>query len=108
MVAEVHWRDARGRTVPLDQPSTAGYLRGATAMAETEFPTTRGADRQGWTEVSDTYQAPAKATQAIVELHLRWAPPAAEVRWGGVALTEAEPPAPRKVRLAAVHYKPKG
>jgi predicted amidohydrolase len=108
VVVEIHWRDAQGKHVPLDQPPVTGYLRGATAMAETEFPTTRGTDRQGWTEVSDTYQAPTKATQAVVELHLRWGPPGAEVRWGGVALAEAEPPAPRKVRLAAVHFKPHG
>ena len=63
----------QGRRVPLDQQPVTGYLRGATAMAETEFPTTRGTDRQGWTEVSDTYQAPSRATRAIVELHLRWA-----------------------------------
>jgi predicted amidohydrolase len=107
VVAEIHWRDARGRKVPLDQPPVTDYLRGATAEAETEFPKTRDADRRGWTEVADTYPAPSRATQAIVELHLRWAANA-EVRWGGVALTEAEPPAPRKVRLAAVHFKPSG
>jgi predicted amidohydrolase len=107
VVAELHWRDAAGKHVPLDQQPVTGYLRGATAMAETEFPTTKSADRRGWTEMSDTYQAPAKATQAIVELHLRWAANA-EVRWSTVSLTEADAPAPRKVRLAAVHYKPSG
>ena len=107
IVVEIHWRDAQGKKVPLDQQPVTGYLRGATAMAETEFPTTRGTDRDGWTEMSDTYQAPAKATQAIVELHLRWAPES-EVRWAGVALTETDPPAPRKVRLATVHFIPRG
>jgi predicted amidohydrolase len=107
IVAEIHWTDARGRAVPLDQPTTGGYLRGATAMAETEFPTTRGIDRNGWTEVSDTYQAPARATQAIIELHLRWAPGGA-VRWGHVSWTATEPAPPRTVRLATVHLKPSG
>ena len=60
IVVELHWSDAKGKKVPLDQPPVTGYLRGATAMAETEFPTTRGTDRQGWTEVSDTYQAPSQ------------------------------------------------
>ena len=106
VVVELHWTDAKGQKVPLDQQPVTGYLRGATAIAETEFPTTKGTDRQGWTEVSDTYQAPSKATQAIVELHLRWAANS-EVRWSSVALTETDPPAPRKVRLAAVHFKPK-
>jgi predicted amidohydrolase len=107
IVAEIHWTDARGRAVPLDQPTTGGYLRGASAMAETEFPTTRGMDQKGWTEVSDTYQAPARATQAIVELHLRWAPGGA-VRWGAISLAESGPPRPRTVRLATVHFRPSG
>jgi predicted amidohydrolase len=107
VVAELHWRDARGKQVPLDRPAVADYLRGATALAEAEFPTTRGADRDGWTEVSDTYQAPARATQAVVELHLRWAP-GGSVRWGGVAWAETAPPRPRTVRLAAVHFRPRG
>jgi predicted amidohydrolase len=94
--------------VLLDEPSPASYLRGAKAEAETEFPTTRGANEQGWTEVSDTYQAPSRATQVIVELHLRWAPPHSEVRWSAVHLTETAAPLSRKVRLAAVHFRPQG
>jgi len=107
VVAEIHWYDADGKKVPLDKQPETVYLRGVTADAETEFPTTGKTDRQGWTAVADTYQAPAKAKQAIVELHLRWAP-GGEVRWGEVSLTEADPPAPRKVRLAAVHFRPSG
>ena len=107
IVAALHWRDARGQHVPLDQPTVTNYLRGATAMAETEFPTTRAADRQGWTEVSDTYQVPSRATQVVVELHLRWAP-GAEVRWNNVSLTETDPPPARTVRLATVHFRPAG
>jgi predicted amidohydrolase len=107
IVAAVRWTDAQGRPVPLDQQPDNGYLRGATAMAEPEFPTTRGTDRGGWTEVSDTYRAPARASRAIVELHLRWAPDSA-VRWSGVLMTETSPPPPRTVRLATVHFKPSG
>ncbi len=108
VVAELHWQDGQGAKVPLDKQPVTEYLRGYTAQAETEFPTTRDTDRQGWTEVADTYQAPAKATQAVVELHLRWPSPGGEVRWGSVALAETEPPAPRTVRLATVHFKPSG
>jgi predicted amidohydrolase len=108
VVVEIHWRDAHGKHVPLDQPVVSGYLRGAIAQAETEFPATRDTDRQGWTEVSDTYPAPSRATQAIVELHLRWAPAGAAVRWSDVSLTETTPPPPRKVRLATVHFVPRG
>ena len=107
VVAEIHWRDEEGRKVPTDQPTVAGYLRGSIGIAETEFPSARGADAEGWTEVSDTYRAPAGATRAIVELHLRWAPDG-EVRWRGVSLVEAAPSSPRPVRLATVHFLPGG
>jgi predicted amidohydrolase len=107
VVAEIHWRDAKGQKVPADRPSVAGYLRGSIGIAETEFPATRGTDAQGWTVVSDTYQAPTGATQAIVELHLRWASEG-EVRWRDVSLIEAAPLDSRKVRLAAVHFLPRG
>src|SRR5207249_4827563 len=52
------------------------------------------------------YQVPAKATQAIVELYLRWAPRGV-VEWRDVSLIETAPPQARKVRLATVHYRPK-
>ena len=107
VLVELHWRDAHGKKVPLDQPGVTDYLRGATAMAETEFPMTKETDRAGWTQVKDTYEAPAKATQAFVELHLRWAANS-EVRWCNVALAETVPPEPRNVRLATVHFKPTG
>jgi predicted amidohydrolase len=107
VVAEIRWVDSRGRSVPLDEQPNNGYLRGATAMAEPEFPTTRGTDARGWTEVSDTYQAPARAARAVVELHLRWAPDA-QVRWSGVTLDETSPMPARTIRLATVHFKPKG
>jgi predicted amidohydrolase len=112
VLVELHWRDGKGKKVPLDNPGVTDYLRGATAMAETEFPMTKptlvpgGKGSGDWTEVSDTYQAPSRATQAIVELHLRWSSNS-EVRWGNVALTETEPLSPRKVRLATVHFRPK-
>jgi predicted amidohydrolase len=106
-VVKINWRDGKGKAVPLDEPAASGFLVGVTPMAETEFPATRGTDASGWTEVSDTYRAPAKATQAIVELHLQWAP-GGEIRWSGAALTETVPPPPRKVRLATTHFRPQG
>jgi predicted amidohydrolase len=107
VVAKLKWRDAKGRPVPLDEPATIGYLRGSVPMAETEFPTTRATNAAGWTDVSDTYQAPSRATQVVVELHLQWAADS-DVRWSGVTLAESAPVPPRKARLAAVHFRPRG
>jgi len=105
VVAKIDWRDDQGRAVLLDEPTVAGYLRGATGWAETEFPGVKST-RDGWTELSDVYRVPSKATQARVALHLQWAP-GGEVRWSRVTLTESEPLPPRKVRLAAAHFRPK-
>jgi predicted amidohydrolase len=108
VVAEIHWRDERGAKVPLDKQPVTDYLRGSIADAETEFPTTQGTDHQGWTTVADVYQAPSRAAQAIVELHLRWPSPHGEVRWACASLAEISKPMPRTVRLATVHFTPKG
>lgn len=107
IVARILWRDDSGKAVPLSEPPTKGYLVGFNGNAEAEHPGDKGTDADGWTEVSDTYQAPAKATRAIVELHLMWAP-GGKVGWAEVSLAETKPPAPRTVRLATVHYRPKG
>ena len=106
IVAKIHWQNDRGRSVPLDEQPITGYLRGATAMAETEFPTPKGINASGWTELADTYRAPSKATQAVIELHLQWAPNV-EIHWSGVSFTQSAPPAARKVRLATVHFRPR-
>src|SRR5262249_43998589 len=106
ILVKLHWRDAQGKAVPLDEPAVTGYLRGATAMAETEFPNTKSTNGVGWTEVSGTYRAPQKAARALLELHLQWAP-GGEVRWSGVELAETTAPPARKVRLAAVHFRPR-
>ena len=107
IVAKLDWQDAQGHSVPLDEPTVANYLRGSTGMAETEFPATLRALPDGWMEISDTYRAPSRATQAFVSLHLQWAANA-EVRWSKVSLSEVSPPAPRIVRLATVHLRPSG
>lgn len=107
ILARIDWRDDRGKQVPLDEPSANGYMPGVIGPAETEFPETQGARDDGWTEISAAYQAPRLATQAVVELHLQWAP-AAELSWSKIALRETSPLPPRKVRLATVHFEPRG
>ena len=91
ILARVLWLDARGAQ-----------------LGEAEYPLTRpGRDQNGWTLVTGTYQAPPKAAQAQLELHLRWTA-AGEVVWRGADLTPTAPPAPRRVRLAAVNHRPQG
>jgi predicted amidohydrolase len=103
----VLWRDDAGKPVPMSAPAVKGYLKGYTGSAEPEHPTDKATDAKGWTEVSDTYQAPAKATRAVVELHLLWAPNG-KVEWSEVGLTEVPAPAPRKARLATIHFRASG
>jgi len=106
-VARVLWQDAQGKPVPHEGPTVTSVLKGWQARTEPEYPADRATDAQGWTEVSDVYTAPAKATQARLELHLQWAP-RGKVQWSDVSLEPARAPAERKVRLAAVHYRPQG
>jgi seryl-tRNA synthetase len=95
-VVEIVWQDDQGKTVPTDMGSV-----------EAEMPAERGAAGGGWTEVSDVYRVPKRATRAQVDLRLRWAS-GASVRWSKVAFSPSEPPAKRLVRLAAAHFKPAG
>jgi predicted amidohydrolase len=84
-----------------------GYLTGWTPTAEPEYPTDKATDASGWTEVSDTYRAPPQATRAIIELHGQWAP-SSRIEWSDVSFVATDPLTGRRVRLAAVHYRPRG
>jgi predicted amidohydrolase len=106
-VARLIWQDDAGRSVLTDEPIVSGVLPGFTRTAEPEYPADQPTDASGWTEVAGTYRAPSKATRAVVELHLQWAPKS-KVEWSNVSLWETDAPADRKVRLAAVHFRPKG
>jgi len=104
-VARVIWQDERGRYVQHDEPSFASYRPGERPQAEPEYPRDQLARPDGWTEVSDVYRAPSKATRAVIELYYRWAP-RGQVEWSEVSLAEVAAPAPRVVRLATVHFCP--
>jgi predicted amidohydrolase len=107
VLVKLDWRDARGEPVPDDRPVVPDCLQGMASRAETEHPATTAADASGWTEIADVYRAPAGAAQAVAELHLQWAPHG-RVEWRRAGLSEAPPPAPRTVRLAAAHFLPRG
>jgi predicted amidohydrolase len=106
-LARIIWQDASGKAVATEERTVGNKtLPGYTRMAEPEYPSDAQTDVNGWTKVAGTYRAPSKATQAIVELHLQWAA-RAKVEWADVSLAETSAPSSRKVRLAAVHYRPK-
>jgi predicted amidohydrolase len=107
VLARIVWSDSNGRSVTSDEAIVTDVLPGFARTAEPEYPTDKDTNAGGWTEVSGLYKAPAKATQASVELHLQWAP-GGRVEWSGVALSESTPLESRKVRLASVHHRPGG
>jgi predicted amidohydrolase len=106
-VARILWQDEKGAPPPNDGPGVSGYLIGWVATAEPEYPGEEETDRNGWTEVSGIYRAPEQATEAVIELSLRWAP-GGRVQWSEISLEEIAPAAGRRVRLAAVHFRPDG
>jgi predicted amidohydrolase len=95
-VVEIVWQDDRGRTVSTDMGSV-----------QPELPAQRETRQDGWTEVSDIYRIPERATHAQIDLRLRWASDAV-VRWSQVSFTATAPPPKRLVRLAAAHFSPEG
>lgn len=106
VMARVIWTDAAGKEVKYRNGVVQNFSIGVNPTAEPEYPRDTKTADDGWTEISGVYQAPPDATQARIELHLMWAPNG-KVEWSDVAFDRTEPPAPRKVRLATVHYKPK-
>jgi predicted amidohydrolase len=106
-LVRVLWQNDAGQMVPADVPPEQVKELGHTPTAEPEHPVDGKTSADGWTTVSGVYRVPSKASRAVVELHLQWAP-GGRVEWSDVTLEKTDPPAPRKVRLATVHYRPTG
>jgi predicted amidohydrolase len=107
VLARVLWRDEAGKQVQRREGVVTNFSLGVVASAEPEYPRESGVASNGWIELSEVYEAPPRATRALVELHLLWAPNS-KVEWSDVAFLPTEAPAPRKVRLASVHHRPRG
>jgi predicted amidohydrolase len=107
VLARILWRDAEGQTVRRDAAGAHSYEGGKAPVAEPEYPHDGEPDGEGWATLEGLYYGPTAARLAVVELHLRWAPNV-RVEWSDVVLEPCDPPQPRKVRLAAVHYRPRG
>ncbi len=108
VLVRVRWLDAKGQAAMRDLPESATCLPGIAPACKPEYPTDHPIGTQNWVEVADTYQAPSNAVSAEVQLHFRWAPPHSKVEWGQVSFTETAPLPRRLVRLATVHFYPKG
>jgi predicted amidohydrolase len=77
-------------------------------LGQPEYPmTSPHRTKDGWTVLTGTYQTPARAARARLELHLRWSA-RGEVLWRNPGLEKTSAPAARKVRLAAVNHRPRG
>ena len=106
-LVRVLWQDARGQMVFADVPAWHVKQLGHTPTAEPEHPVDGATDDHGWTEVTGLYCAPSKATRAIVELHLQWAPEG-RIEWSEVDFKQGKPVAKRPVILATIHFRPSG
>ena len=106
-VVRIRWLNDDGKMIPADIPKGHENDPGYDPLAEPEHPTDGEVDAENWVAISGVYRAPSKATRAVVELHLQWAP-LGKVFWSEPTFVETDAPAPRLVRLAAVHYTPSG
>jgi len=106
-LVRVQWLDAAGKKVPRDQPPGAGYMPERSGTAEAEHPEDGPIDAAGWCRVAGKFRAPSRAVQASIELHLQWAP-GGKATYTDIHFAETTVPAPRKARLATVHFKPDG
>jgi len=107
VVTRILWRDKDGEPVLRDHPSYGSYRRGERPRAEPEFVADTKTRPDGWVEVSGEFRAPQNARYAMIELGYRWQANG-RAEWSDVTFTRAAPRKPRIVRLATVHYQPRG
>ncbi len=88
IISSIIWLDDKGKQVE-----------------QAEFPMTV-AEGGGAARMTATYQVPAKATQAEIQLRLRWAANG-EVQFSNIELKEISPPSPRKVKIASINHRPR-
>lgn len=106
-LVRIRWEDDAGELVSANVSAQRIEELGHTPTAEPEHPGDGVSDVDGWTTVKGHYRAPKKATRAIVELHLQWAP-SGRAEWSEVEFGHATEPTTRPVRLATIHLRPSG
>ena len=104
----VEWQNAKGGNVTSPEPTNPAYRGVTSTIARPEFPRDQSdSDEDGWGLISDTWQVPAEATQAVIKLQFRWAPNG-RVEWKNLKFEAVPAPEPRKVKLATVHLNISG
>jgi len=106
-VVRIEWYGEDGRAVTSREKVNPIYSGSETTTARPDFPRDKQTDLEGWTTVSDRYPVPVDAVEAVVQLHLRWAPGGAVV-WKEPTLLASEPLPKREVTMAAVHTRMSG
>jgi len=106
-LVRIEWYGPNGELVESPHQVNPAYLGGDRDMARPDYPRDQKRLADGSVLVQDTYIAPADATQARVQLHLRWTD-TGKVTWKEVAFKETPPLQPRIVKLAAVHHNLRG
>ncbi|GHB87017.1 carbon-nitrogen hydrolase family protein [Persicitalea jodogahamensis] len=106
----IHWLNAAGKTVLRDRDYNDKRLGLETFVdpeadwpwtARPEIPYREKVNEDGSVTVASVFKAPANATHAVVELHLRW-DGGAKVEWRDFSLQKTASPAKQKVKVAAV------
>lgn len=106
-LVRIVWQDEAGKMVHLDERPVGADAKLPIPSAEPEYPNDGKTNDQGLTTVGGIYKSPSKARKAVVEMHLQWAPKG-RVEWHRAEFTKTDAPAGHKVRLATIHYMPKG
>ncbi|QEG02609.1 (R)-stereoselective amidase [Stieleria maiorica] len=103
-LVKITWLNANGKMVKAAEVH-GNMVLGKNEIARPEYPSDHvlnGASE--WIQVADSYHVPNGASQARVELRLRWTK--GSVQWKNVGFENVEPIS-RKARLATVHLRPK-
>ncbi len=109
-VVRIDWLDANNRRVPGARPFVKGILEGYNDMQQPDYldEPQRVDKENAWQTLTGTYLSPPTAVKARVELHLRWCPVGASVKYRELKIEAVKPPEPRRVKLATIHLQPRG
>ena len=102
-LVRIDWFGRDGKLVKSPHPVNPEYLGSDSDMARPDYPSDHEHFANGSVLVKDSYLAPEAATEARIQLQLRWTD-RGSVTWKSVTFRETEPTPSRRVTLAAVHH----